>query len=324
MSVTTHDSRGSLDRWTSDGEYYEYSKAVNPIGSGLTTKVPLADFPHHLHEEGPTRIIPFDLSEQLRCPARPATSPALCSNFIRINPGEQIRTSPNATSELYHVIRGRGHTEVHGERIPWEKGDFLTLPAGSDAVHHAEDDAAFYWIHDEPLLTYLGVEATTPRFKPTLYPRDRAVMELEKVAADPEARQRSRVSVLLANKEFPQTRTITHVLWAMFGVLPVDSVQLPHRHESVALDFIIDCKPGCYTLIGHEIDDQGDIKDPKRADWKPGSAFVTPPGLWHSHHNESGASAHLMPIQDAGLHTYLRTLDIHFVHKDPEVYISQK
>ena len=51
---------------------------------------------------------------------------------------------------------------------------------------------------------------------------------------------------------------------------------------------------------------------------------MTPPGLWHSHHNESGAPAHLMPIQDAGLHTYLRTLDIHFVHKDPKVYISQK
>ena len=31
-----------------------------------------------------------------------------------------------------------------------------------------------------------------------------------------------------------------------------------------------------------------------------------------------------MPIQDAGLHTYLRTLDIHFVHKDPESFISQK
>jgi hypothetical protein len=39
---------------------------------------------------------------------------------------------------------------------------------------------------------------------------------------------------------------------------------------------------------------------------------VTPPGLWHSHHNESGRSAHLVPIQDAGLHTYLRSLDIRF------------
>jgi gentisate 1,2-dioxygenase len=40
--------------------------------------------------------------------------------------------------------------------------------------------------------------------------------------------------------------------------------------------------------------------------------FVTPPGLWHSHHNESGQPAHILPIQDAGLHTYLRTLSILF------------
>jgi hypothetical protein len=51
------------DRWTHDGQYYEYSKAANPIGSGLISKVPLADFPAHLHEQGPTGIIPFDLSE---------------------------------------------------------------------------------------------------------------------------------------------------------------------------------------------------------------------------------------------------------------------
>ena len=37
------------------GVYYEYSKAANPIAAGYITPVPLADFPHRLHEEGPTR-----------------------------------------------------------------------------------------------------------------------------------------------------------------------------------------------------------------------------------------------------------------------------
>ena len=110
----------------------------------------------------------------------------------------------------------------------------------------------------------------------------------------------------------------------MFGVLPVGAVQLPHRHESVALDFIIDCRPGCYTLIGRDLDDDGKIISPQRADWEPGSAFVTPPGLWHAHYNESGAPAHLIPIQDAGLHTYLRTLDIRFYHPHHESFISLK
>ena len=45
--------------------------------------------------------------------------------------------------------------------VQWEKGNFLTLPAGTRAVFHADADAALYWVHDEPLLRYLGAEATT-------------------------------------------------------------------------------------------------------------------------------------------------------------------
>jgi hypothetical protein len=108
MSTTTRDETPT-DRWTGDAQFFEYSKAANPIGSGLTSKVPLADFPHRLHEEGPTRIVPFDLSEQLRCPG-PATSPALCANFVRILAGERLETRPDATSEVYYVIRGRGRS----------------------------------------------------------------------------------------------------------------------------------------------------------------------------------------------------------------------
>src|SRR5271166_1756498 len=70
---TTHDET-TIDRWTKAAQYFEYSKAANPVGH-QTSKVPYADFPGRLHEEGPTRIVPFDLSDQLRCRARP---PAPC------------------------------------------------------------------------------------------------------------------------------------------------------------------------------------------------------------------------------------------------------
>ena len=222
------------------------------------------------------------------------------------------------------MIRGQGLSRLRSGDLPWQEGDFFALPGGSRAEHHAVADTAFYWVHDEPLLRYLGVKPDAPRFEPTLYPREQALAMLAAVEKDPNASQRSRVSVLLANRNFDQTRTITHVIWTMFGVLPEGTVQLPHRHESVALDFIIECQPGCYTLIGRELDDDGNIKTPKRADWEPGSAFVTPPGLWHAHFNESSAPAHLIPIQDAGLHTYLRTLDIQFYHPHHESFISMK
>jgi gentisate 1,2-dioxygenase len=51
-------------------------------------------------------------------------------------------------------------------------------------------------------------------------------------------------------------------------------------------------------------------------EWEAGGAFVTPPGMWHAHVNESGAPAHLIPIQDAGMQTYLRSLDIRFAGSD--------
>jgi len=46
------------------------------------------------------------------------------------------------------------------------------------------------------------------------------VAKLEDIASRPGANEKSRGSVLLANADQEQTLTITHVLWAMFGVLP--------------------------------------------------------------------------------------------------------
>jgi hypothetical protein len=76
--------------------------------------------------------------------------------------------------------------------------------------------------------------------------------------------------------------------------------------------------PDCHiTRMGGASDgtalaEDGAILNPTRIEWEPGGVFVTPPGHWHAHVNESGRIAHLLPIQDAGLHTYLRSLDIRF------------
>jgi gentisate 1,2-dioxygenase len=312
--VAEYGFEGRFENWADDARYYEYSKAANPIGSGHTPKVPIKAFSRDLYLDGPSRVIPLDLSGEMGIEDGPATSPALVANFVRICAGEQIATNPNATSQLYYVISGRGFSAVNGRLVRWDKGDFLTLPADSRATFNADSgaDAALYWVNDEPLLRHLGAEANQPRFRPTKFRRVDAVARLEEIASRPGANDKSRVSVLLANAAEEQTLTITHVLWAMFGLLPPNQEQRPHRHQSVALDLILDAAPGCYTLLGTRLDDQGDIVNPTRVDWEAGGAFVTPPGLWHAHFNESGAPAHLIPIQDAGLQTYLRSLDIRF------------
>jgi len=310
--MTTSDKAIELKNLIENCLFYEYTTAADPITSGAISHIPFADVSSELHESGGTRIIPLDISAELGCEG-PATSPALCANFVRILAGDALSTNFNATSQLFYVMYGSGLTDFDGIKIPWKKGDFVVLPMGKETSHFANTDSVFYLVHDEPLLRYLGAKANIHRFKPTLYTAEDSLRELAKVKKEAEAVNRSRISVLLANKAMDQTLTVTHTLWAMLGVLPKNAVQLPHRHQSVALDLILDCAPGCYTLVGTRISAQGEIINPTRVDWKPYSAFITPPGYWHAHYNESVSEAHLIPLQDAGLQTYLRSLDIKFV-----------
>ena len=58
--------------------------------------------------------------------------------------------------------------------------------------------------------------------------------------------------------------------------------------------------------------------EPVRAEWETGGVFVTPPGWWHSHHNTGRSVAWVLPIQDAGLYTHQRTLDIRFMQDEAD------
>jgi gentisate 1,2-dioxygenase len=302
------------DRLTQDSQIFEYSKAANPIDSGAMPRIPVRTFAAELYAAGPSRVIPLDLSADLRT-SYPATGPGLLASFARIRAGEQITTAPNASSEFYFVIRGRGRSETAQGAFAWKAGDFVALP-GIEAMHSADEDSAFYMVNDSPLFAYLGARQSEARFQPTLYPRETVMAELEQAQKDPEAPRRSRISVLLANRNFAQTMTITHTLWTMFGIVAPGTRQLPHRHQSVALDFVVGAQPGAYTLLGEKLNPDGTIRDAMKVEWAAGSAFVTPPGYWHEHVNASGGPAYVMPIQDAGLHTYLRTLDIQFYKGD--------
>ena len=302
------------DPLRSSARVHEYSRAANPIGAGITPRIPLQAFPASLHTSvSETAVIPLDVSAELGM-SGPATSPALCAAFVRIVAGTPLITAPESTSELVYVIAGSGTTATDdgSVEIHWGRGDVFVLPAGLAATHRADADATWYRVTDEPLLRHLGVTPSEPRFPATHFPAAWLDAELALVEAAPHAEDRNRISVLLATAEQTRTLTITHVLWAMYGVVPAGAVQRPHRHQSVALDLIIDAPEGCYTLVGRTLDGDGEIVDPVRVDWESAGAFITPPGLWHAHHNESSESAYLLPIQDAGLHTHLRTLDIRF------------
>jgi len=303
--------------WEAAAHWFDYREAANPVRPGLTEPIGFHQWGADLHAQGPTAILPLDLSGALGCPG-PATSPALAAHFLRILPGEALSAASVATSSLFAVLRGGGTLTRPGDghsgplTLAWESGDVFVLPAGPTPRLEAREESVLYWVHDGPLLRYLGVEPSLPRFRPCHYPAARLERELAVLLSDRSATKANRLSLLLGHADLPASRTVSHTLWAMQGVVPAGSVQSPHRHQSVALDLILDCDPGCYTLVGSSCDSEGQIRDAHRIEWQSGGAFITPPGLWHAHVNESGRAARLLPVQDAGLHTYLRSLDIRF------------
>ena len=81
--------------------------------------------------------------------------------------------------------------------IAWAKGDLFVLPATAAAVTHhcigGEEDAAIYWVSDEPLLKYLGVSPCEKKFEPTLFTRERMLATVEELRHEPGVEHKNRL-----------------------------------------------------------------------------------------------------------------------------------
>lgn len=288
------------------GTFCNYTDAKNPY----MPSIPVEVYSSELYESGPTKIIYLDVSSKLELPY-PCTSPNLLASFVHILENEKISTSENATSHCFYIIKGRGNSIYNEKTITWSKGDLFTIPGQSAIVHSADVESVLYYINDSPLLKYLGVAPIIDRFVPTFFHASDLIDAVEDIESH--NHHCNRLGVLLSTSNTVKTtKTLTHTLWSLLNKLPPKSEQKPHRHNSVALDLAVFApESGCYTLMSTDIND----KNPIRVDWKTGCVFTTPPGWWHSHHNETDTAAWVLPIQDAGLHTHMRTLDIQFISK---------
>jgi len=296
------------NQWQKQVINWEYSAAATPN----LKDVPIQPFPASLHETGETRIIELNIADILGT-TYAATSPSLLANYVRIRSNESIATKVEATSEVFFVMRGSGRTICDAGTITWKQGDTFTMPCNQGLRHEADSDSALYWTHDAPLLQYLGAAPTQARFKPAFYDGQVLLDEVNGMRELALREGRNRIGMILGNRDCMTTKTISHDMWSLFNLLPAGEVQKAHRHQSVALDLAVFSGPNTYTLIGKDVDSDGNIINPVRADWATNTVFITPPGWWHSHHNESNEDAYVFPVQDAGLHTYLRTLDIQFI-----------
>lgn len=232
----------------------------------------------------------------------------------------------DASSHVYYIVNGSGKTEL-GTKNPktfvWKKGDVLILPFTKKKVVHSsfENKTIIFTCDDSPLFLFLDASPKEKRFEPVHYKSSDIMNAVNKFNNEKGAENRNRNGVLLTNTQMIKEKmnTLTHTMWSLMNMISPKTVQKPHRHNSIAIDLCTDIdekaekEESVYTLMSKEIDESGNLIDPVKMPWKKNCTFVTPPGWWHSHHNESDKEAWVFPVQDAGLHTYLRTLDIQFI-----------
>ena len=282
-----------------EGKYIEYSKGSVPILNNIKPKV-------------------IYYGDQI-------ISPNLKAEYIVLNNSVYNDNLTDGSSHEYFVLEGSGKTIIETKpliEIKWSKGDVFILPFINEEVRHIsfEKNSILFTANDIPLLNYLKSRPFESKFSPTLFKNSDIITEINKYSKEKESKKRNRNGVLLTSDEMisENLNTISHTMWSLYNILPPNSIQPPHKHNSIAIDLCVDVdekssKEGLiYTLMGPEIKNNK-IVNPIKIVWKKNHAFVTPPGWWHSHHNESNISASVFPVQDAGLHTYMETLDINFL-----------
>jgi len=249
-----------------------------------------------------------------------STTPNLLASFIRLTKNDSIielnndeSTELNASSHLFYILKGNTSILIdNNDEKMIDSGDILITPCfhSIKIKNTGDEELQIYYINDSPLINYLGSKADKKIFQTAVYRSSFLIKSLDNLSNP----NNNRKGILLSNKDTEKlgVNTITPVLWALYNELPPNITQKPHKHNSVALDLCIKCSDteNIYTLMGEKLDENGNIVNPTKVNWKEGSMFITPPGLWHSHNNDGNTYAYILPIQDAGLLLYQRILGI--------------
>jgi gentisate 1,2-dioxygenase len=298
---------------------YEYETNVNPILKNIPiNKKNISDCDY-----GITFV---DFSELYNVDYK-STTPNLLASFIKIKANSMYTKDIeiddgsiiNSSSNLFYIMKGNCEIQLQNTNDCSEKfdvscGDIFISPffTSIKIVNNNcnDEDLHIYYINDSPLMNYIGCKPVKKNFKPSVYSNSFLLSNLDSLS-DP---KNNRKGILLSNQDTEKigTNTITPVLWALYNELPPNTVQRPHKHNSVALDLCIlsNDSENIFTLVGNDLDSEGNIVDPVKINWKSGEMFITPPGLWHSHNNNGNSYAYILPIQDAGLLLYQRILGI--------------
>lgn len=246
--------------------------------------------------DAPTGMIALCSREAVGVPW-PATTPTMLARYLIVRAGEDLAHRFQATSEVYHVIRGAGSTRIGSHDIDWRAGDSFTAGGGVETLHHAQQDAILFAVTNEPELLYARtIPDPDAEARPLFFGADDLAASLGSL----EESRKLPKAVMMVNRRMEPQLGIGPTLSVAFNTLPVGQDQAPHRHSAAALTLGL-IADGMYSLV-----------DGERVDWADGAVFFTPPNAVHSHHNRGERTMRSFVVQDGPLHAQLRTSNLVF------------
>jgi gentisate 1,2-dioxygenase len=297
---------GTSDRATSRARFVPVEEGFNIRRPALAPRAFLAERDLAFDTAGPSAAIPLDSSAALGTP-QPATTPLLLASYLRIRPGEVLRTRPYATGEIHVALQGAGATTKADDRIPWQQGDVFLLPGGiAPTIHVAggAEPAVLYSVCDEPALRFLG--AAPPRageaaVEATLWQVNVVRAELEELRARELLADAPGRAVNLSSARMASLATCLPSMTMTYNAIPPGDRQRPHRHNAAALVLVLEQGGSCSTI--------NDTIIP----WSRHAVLLTPAGAVHDHANGPDDPWALALIaQDGGLHYHARTMGFAF------------
>ena len=228
-------------------------------------------------------------------------SPAIKASFIKLKNNQKYVDKSNYNSSLYYVVDGTGKLN----NIKYSKGDVFCTNETLDLS--ADEETILFNVEDSPLMNYYETNSNQEEKYVLYYSHDWIMKSIETIEKDPENIDPNRLGVIFGTET---KNTLSKTLWCLMTKTLPGVVQPPHRHNSIALDYCVKGKG--FTLLSKDIDNAGKLVNPVKINWESGMVFLTPPGWWHSHHSTDHEPGYIFPVQDAGLHMHMDTLDIRF------------
>lgn len=145
-----------------DASVVEYSAPgmVPSRGSGARSrKYPMLRFPWQSAERALRAVAKAGGDAELDY-VNPETGqavlPTLGFTAMMLAAGDTQEPPLRSCSCAFHVVKGRGESEIDGQVITWGPKDTFTAPVFSRLAHRAEDESFLIRIHDRPLQEKLG------------------------------------------------------------------------------------------------------------------------------------------------------------------------